>query len=584
MTFKALFAIPILVILLVTLSLAGMIVSQEWAGHQRGAIAIAAVERADILNRLENQLSTERIATWDAFEADYPLPAPVAHELAASRAETDRVIGLLIANQRTDAVHANDREPWVPRIQASLAGGRERVDALLNTEPTNRTYEALRGIMPRMLTPVALLEPRLALTATAVITAEPDLAGIVAVARIGLALRDTLGGIAAATLPRLDAGEQLTKDDIRQVMSLLIQVDTTTKLMEFTFHLASPTDEMRRLLASAKRVREGIVQRQLDLMIDTGARGIEAERPNIWSSRPVAIWAEHINALRNAILVETLHRVQVSQAARDRRLDLACTAAGAVALIILAVLVVLQRRVVRPLAQLGLAIARIADGDRRTRLAIHSTTREIAAMVTAVETLRQAALVADAAALRQREAAESRLLVLREVLAILRAVSEPSQSLEREVASLSLGIDAIVALMSSLHAESPPTLSAAATAVRAALRELRESTRALDQSGDAACQDEMPETEIVARIGTVRAHIDRRDALVRTFLQPCLMALRDISPLAGSPPAGNLHDLIDDQFELIESTVATLASMRASAAHAADIVRKLPPDIMPMAA
>lgn len=92
MTLRTLFATPIVVILLMTMSLAGMTVSREWYGQQRGRIAIAATERANLLNLLEGQLGNERVATWDALAADYPPATPVAHQLADARAETDRVI------------------------------------------------------------------------------------------------------------------------------------------------------------------------------------------------------------------------------------------------------------------------------------------------------------------------------------------------------------------------------------------------------------------------------------------------------------------------------------------------------------
>jgi hypothetical protein len=236
---------------------------------------------------------------------------------------------------------------------------------------------------------------------------------------------------------------------------------------------------------------------------------------------------------------------------------------------------------------LGFAITRIADGDRRQAFVTKSTTREIASMVTAVETLRQAALIADATSTRQREAADRRLLVLREVLDIVRAVYEPSHALERDVAKLSEGIDATIALLSQPLKKLPPTLEAAALVVRSGLLEIREAARDLDAiiaAGREAEDDALPEAEIVARILRVRTHIDRRDALVRAFVQPCLLALRDIRPAEGDPQARVLRELIGDQFELIETTVGTMASMLASVTKAAAIVRELPLEAAPLAA
>jgi hypothetical protein len=291
--------------------------------------------------------------------------------------------------------------------------------------------------------------------------------------------------------------------------------------------------------------------------------------------------------VRSAIMREIMARVRTEQAWRTARLNLALTAIGAVSLVILSALAMLQWRVVRPLAQLGLAITRIAAGDRRMPLTIRSTTREINAMVTVVETLRLAALVADATALRQSEAAARRLHALREVLGILRTVYEPSQSLERGVASLSQGIDATIAIISTLTSVPPATLDAAANAVRIGLRDMRDASRDLEATFAAARQAEMedrPEAEIVACILEVRAHIERRDALVRSFIRPCLLALQDATSLAGDPLGRTLHDLIGDQFRHIETTVATLASMHAAVTQAATIVRELPLEVAPIAA
>src|SRR5271165_6361015 len=230
MTLKALFAIPIVVILLVSLALAGMIVSREWSGHARGRTAIDATNRALILNRLEGQLAKERVVSWDSFEADYPLPEAMQRRMADARAETDRLLAALITNSANSATgQALATEPGLARIEVSLAAARTGVDAILRVDHANRPYEAFIAVTPLMIGPARLLGPELAAAAAEVIKTAPELAGIIAVARIGLALRDTLGEIAATTLPRLDAGERLTEADIAKVRSFLIQIDAITK-------------------------------------------------------------------------------------------------------------------------------------------------------------------------------------------------------------------------------------------------------------------------------------------------------------------------------------------------------------------
>ena len=70
MPLKTLFAIPIAVISLVTLLLAGTIAGHAWSGYQRGAVAIRAVERMRMLVLLQTDLWAERVATNAALELE----------------------------------------------------------------------------------------------------------------------------------------------------------------------------------------------------------------------------------------------------------------------------------------------------------------------------------------------------------------------------------------------------------------------------------------------------------------------------------------------------------------------------------
>ena len=274
------------------------------------------------------------------------------------------------------------------------------------------------------------------------------------------------------------------------------------------------------------------------------------------------------------------------QHARVHRLWLASLASGAVILATLASLALLHWRVVSPLARLGMAITRIAAGDRATPLAMRTGTREIAEMVTAVETLRHAALIADATAVRQRMAARQRLQILREALGIVLTVEEPAKALEQGVASLSAGIDTAISMVAGSEAPEPPTLGAAANALRLGLAEMRGAAADLDAiiaaARTAQGDDDRPEAEIVARILAVRDHVNRRDAAVRGFIQPSLAALRDAASMGGEGRA--MRDLVSEQFLRVEATVAAVSSMCAQVARAAAIVRALPLDETPLAA
>jgi methyl-accepting chemotaxis protein len=279
----------------------------------------------------------------------------------------------------------------------------------------------------------------------------------------------------------------------------------------------------------------------------------------------------------------TVESVTAREIRRERQFDLLMTAFGAVMVAVLESVVLLSQRVVGPLAQLGTAITRIAAGDRSTALTLHSGAREMNEMVTAVERLREAALVADATALRHRLAARQRLEMIREALGIARTVEAPARALERGVASLSEGMDAAIALIATAKSAPPPTLGLAATAVREGLAAMRNSAADLNATFAASAETEdRPKAELVAHILAVRAQVDRREAAVRGFVLPSLVALRDT---AAANDAVALRELVSDQFARIEETVAVISAMSATMTRASAIVRDLPvEDPTPMAA
>ena len=116
---------------------------------------------------------------------------------------------------------------------------------------------------------------------------------------------------------------------------------------------------------------------------------------------------------------------------------------------------------------------------------------------------------------------------------------------------------------------------------------MRDAARQLDAAIDLARRaddDGLPEAELVVRILNTKAPVDRRNAMVGTFIQPCLLALRDTNLLAGNVSDRMLRALIGDQFQLIESTVETMASLLAEVTRATVIARGLPLETRTMAA
>jgi hypothetical protein len=586
MTLKTLFAIPIAIILLVTLSLAGMVAGQGWSDQKQGRAAVEAVERMRLLQELQTEMRAERVVSNFAVGNPWPLPDAVRQRLATARRDTDQGIAAIDARLTANIVYDQDGDParpYLPTVIARLTASRAFVDDLLNSGSPGRTFARLNEVMPRMIAASEVLDEPVNRASVAVTAADPGLSGLVIEDRLATALRDHVGLIAAILLPRFNAGERPSVSELDRVRLFLARAAYLTALLHDTTEVAGAPQSIRAALTDLETIDVLGMMRRLDELTEAAA-DVQDEIAPLLPQAVLIPWGERINALRTAIVHSTVERVTTRRDVRERQFDIVMTAFGLVMIAILESVFLLTQRVVAPIAQLGQAITRIAAGDRGISLVMHSGTREITEMVTAVETLRRAALVADAATMRQRVAARHRLMALRQALGIVQTVREPARALERGVASLSDGIDAAIALTTTPTSSPPPTLGLAATAVRVGLAEIRESAADLEATFAAASSaqtEDRPEAEFLAHILAVQAQVDQRDAAVRGFVQPSLLGLRDAASASGGVM---LRDLVSDQFQRIEATVATVASMRDATARAANIVRDLPFEETPLAA
>ncbi len=563
MTLKTLFTIPILVILLSTLALAGMTAATELASIRGGAAAITAVERGRFVFETESKLAIERMASNAAMGSALPLPDAMVSRVADARGDTDRAIAALAKAFPASGLSA----AWSPdELTGRLRLQRAEVDRLLAQGKAERSFGAISLAMMRGLEIGGLLKPVLALADANVIAAEPALSGIVAILRLSVPMREQLSEIAALWMPRQILGTPLSAEEAVRVNVLLEREALLTRLMGETIFVANATAPIEAAFREFAQAKEAGHPRLKQIL--AAAHDAIGDQPPQFLI-PLGL---KVNALRVAIMDETVRQVESAQAARWTRLSWVLTIIGVEVAVMLTSLSLVFWRLARQLAALGNAIRRIAAGDRSTPLVMRAVTRDLKEMVVAVETLRQAALVADASSMRQREAERRRLETLREALGIVQTVRDPARALENGIARLCEGIDAAIALV----APSSSVLTAAARAARLSLEEMRSSSAELEATIAAAHMahaQEHPEGEIMAHIQAVQAQVERRDAAVRGLIQPGLVGLRDVM---AEPGGAGLRDLVSDQFLRIEAAVAMVASMRESMARVERIVRDLP--------
>ena len=471
MTLKTLFVVPISIILLVSILLAALIAGEGWSGQVRGKAAVEAVEGMRLYILLQNELRTERVANNFALSKPWPTPGVALEGLERARQDVDDRIAQIFARSRAMGRGTGPRvaDPHLVTLVVRLGMARVAVESLRAKPRHDRTFVALNAIQPMAVWVSQALDLPIERAIIQVTVADPALSGLLTLARLTTSLRDHIGLIAAVMIPRVNSGEQLTPRDRAEVRTFLAQVSFLVRLLRETIVLADPSEPMQaamRILEQTDRfdALQPVID-GADVMNMHDADGANFSLPQ----RILVPWGEHVNDLRMAIIDAIVTRVTRQEIVHGRTFDLVMTGFGLVLIAVLEAIFLLGRRVVLPITQLGVAIRRIAAGDRGTPLTMDRGASEITEMAAAVETLRHAALIADAASMRQRIAARQRLLLLREALGIARAVRGPALELEHDVARLSEGIDATIALVNATSATPPRSLDAAAQALRRGL-------------------------------------------------------------------------------------------------------------------
>ncbi len=221
-----------------------------------------------------------------------------------------------------------------------------------------------------MLAPNLALDAPLAAAAVDITAIDPSMSGLLAVARIASTLREELSLIAEVVMPRFNMGERLTRAEEAEIRRRSEISSELTRLLEMTIEVTGPTEAMRRAVIELRRWDDsGELQKLSE--IANGSSPETAEDSGVLRPQIVFIpWADRIAELRAAIMDATVKQVVARESTRERRFDFGLAGFGLVAIAILEAVFMLRRRVVVPLARLGVAIRRIAAGDRSVKLTI----------------------------------------------------------------------------------------------------------------------------------------------------------------------------------------------------------------------
>jgi len=283
--------------------------------------------------------------------------------------------------------------------------------------------------------------------------------------------------------------------------------------------------------------------------------------------------AKFLVAVRDRLFALARQAMEADQAARLHRLAATAAVGGAVLLAVLAALLMLHRRVIRPLAKLAAMIIRLAEGDRSVQFPARHGSREITELANAIDVLRAATIEADAAAARRR-------VELQRWTAQLRQILDTIDLMHTCAATITDVLPALLEQLGTLGQDDDDAMSALAAAIAAAIAGLA-VLRSADGRLDAALRrmhavgdgEDIRIDELVAAMDEVARVVTAIQQAVNGVPHITLSAMRDLSaranrfdpPHRGSPQPA--HERILAQVQEMAAAAGGLQNALNQATH-----------------
>ena len=472
MRLRSMLAVPTVVIILVTCVLVATLSVQalhDWRRGEEGRHFQLVLRQ---LFDLQETLALERAPTNTAVSAADPIQAELLAAVAAARAKTDAQLRALAS------------VPDLPRGAASslvdlwsqLHATRARADALLRLPADARGAVVASTLVNAMMQWSETIFPAVEEVLEAAVAANATSDPLLTAARAASDLRYYAGSISGWLTISLSRHQPLSFEMINHVHILQGEVSALHRELLANIQSAYVEEQTREALMIVERAYFGEAQRLVSTIVNTEASTGEFDLTRVDFLRHYRPAMTSLVQLRDQLMDLAGWDLEKAQRARLQRLAITTVVGGLVVLTVVAALLALHRRVIRPLSELAAMVIRLARGDRSVRLPVRHGSREIAELAGAIEVLRAATLAADAEAERRRGELQRWTDQLQGVLAILDRLHDRIATMTTLLPTLLSQLDAL-----AIQAGEPvPGLVRAITATRAGITVVQSAAVRLD--------------------------------------------------------------------------------------------------------
>jgi len=388
------------VLLLLMAARVGRMTTVEWQAVRHASASEVAVQQLRLGLLAAEMVSRERGPSNAVLGAALPAKAEQLQALQVARERTDQALAALQQVLPLADPEATRRTAAQQLAQASLAlrEARAAVDHTAALALDLRSPEALRGAVNGMVAVVPQLAPAIGLLANEAQQAYPGLSEEVQAARLSAELREYAGLLGSHLTPALARQQPLTGSERLAIERTRGRIDELRFLVSLRVQVPGQEDSV---LQAWQRVEMAYFQRASLLVAQVVDTGEHDGRYGMDAAGFAALYVPDMNtllALRDALLQQAAERATAEH--QRAQTTLVWVAVGSLLLLLVlgTTLVVIHRRVLRPLAQTARALRALANRELEAPLPEPLADDEMAAVIGAAHTLQVQT--------RQREALE----------------------------------------------------------------------------------------------------------------------------------------------------------------------------------
>ena len=464
-------------LVLATLALIGRTATTEWRSLADAQTSLQAVGQLRLALVAAEMVSRERGPTNGALGAAAPLTSGLREGLDKARDRTDRAF-----KDMQSVLHDQDTASRLTLARRSLDEARTAVDGTLALPLTDRSPQALRAAVYGMVAVVPMLAPISSKLAADAQRAYPALGDAVQAARLSSELREHAGLLGSHFTAGLAGQLPFTPDEVTAVEQTRGRIAGLRALLELRLLLPGQPVALADAWQHVQTQYFGAAGQLLVRVIAAGkSDGHHGLDPAAFAALYVPPMTT-ILGLRDVLLDQAMAEARVEYERATRALAWVVAGSAALLAVLGSALLMVHRRVLRPLVQTTRALKALADNPTDAALPAAAVDDEIAAVIDAaralqLQTRRRQALERERDALITQLQAQSNTDFLtglpnrRAFFASAEGVMAQARRLGFGVAVVVLDIDHFKHLNDRRgHAFGDEALVAVANAVRSALR------------------------------------------------------------------------------------------------------------------